>query len=81
MIKKSLQEEDITFVNIYAFNIGIPKHRKSSNRGKGKSWQEYNNRRRLQHPLTPKDRSFRQKINKFEILNDNNRTAGHNWYL
>lgn len=45
MIKKSLQEEDITFVNIYAFNIGIPKHRKSSNRRKGKSWQEYNNRR------------------------------------
>ena len=26
MIKKSLQEEDITLVNIYAFNIGIPKH-------------------------------------------------------
>lgn len=26
MIKKSLQEEDITLVNIFAFNIGIPKH-------------------------------------------------------
>ena len=26
MIKRSMQEEDITLVNIYAFNIGPPKY-------------------------------------------------------
>ena len=28
MIKGSIQEEDITIVNIYAPNIGVPKYRK-----------------------------------------------------
>ena len=28
MIKRSIQQEDITFVNIYALNIGAPKYTK-----------------------------------------------------
>ena len=73
MIKGSIQEEDITIINIYAPNIGAPQCvRQMLTSMKG----EINNNtiivRDFNTPLTPTDRSTKQKINKeTETLNDN----------
>ena len=58
MIKGSIQEEDITIINIYAPNIGAPQYvRQMLTRMKG----EINNNtiivRDFNTPLTPMDRS------------------------
>ena len=72
MIKGSIQEEDITIVNIYAPNIGAPQYlRQMLTAIKG----EINSNTIIvgdfNTPLTPMDRSFRQKINKeTQALND-----------
>ena len=72
MIKGSIQEEDIAIVNIYAPNIGAPQYvRQILTSIKG----EINNSTIIvgdfNTPLTPMDRSTRQKINKeTQILND-----------
>lgn len=47
MIKGSIQQEVITFVNIYALNIGTPKYIKQILRRKGRNRQKYNNIREL----------------------------------
>ena len=65
MIKGSIQEEDVTTVNIYAPNIGAPQYRRQMLTGiKG----EINSNTIIvldfNTPLTPMDRSSRQKINK-----------------
>ena len=65
MIKGSIQEEDIKIINIYAHNIGALKYvRQMLTRMKG----EINNNtiivRDFNTPLTPMDRSIKQKINK-----------------
>ena len=72
MIKGLIQEEDITIINIYAPNIGPPQY----------VWQmlrsmrgENNNNTIIvgdcNTPLTPMDRSTKQKINKeTQTLND-----------
>ena len=65
MIKGSIQEEDITIVNIYAPNIGALQYvRQVLTSMKG----EVNNNtiivRDFNIPLTPMDRSTKQKINK-----------------
>ena len=72
MIKGSIQEEDITIINIYAPNIGAPQY----------IWQmltaikgEINSNTIIMGdfntPLTPMDRSSKQKINKeTQALND-----------
>ena len=65
MIKGSIQEEDITIVNIYAPNIGVLKYvRQMLTSMKG----EINNNTIIvgdfNTPFTPKDRSTKQKINK-----------------
>ena len=65
MIKGPIQEEDITIINIYAPNIGTPQYvRKMLTSMKG----EINNYTILvgdfNTPLTPMDRSTKQKINK-----------------
>ena len=39
MIKGSVQEEDITIVNIYAHNIGEPQHIRQTLTYKGRNWQ------------------------------------------
>ena len=64
-IKGSIQEEDITIVNIYAPNIGAPQYIRQTLtdiKGEGDSNTvivgDFNN------PLTPMDRSSKQKINK-----------------
>ena len=65
MIKGSIQEEDITIINIYAPNIGVPQYvRQTLTSMKG----EINNNAIIvgdfNTPLTPMDRSTKQNINK-----------------
>ena len=72
MIKGSIQEEDITIINIYAPNIGAPQCVRQMLTGmKG----EINNNTIIvgdfNTPLTPMDRSTKQKTNKeTQTLND-----------
>ena len=72
MIKGSLQEKDITIINIYAPNIGALQYvRQMLTRMK----EEINSNtivvREFNTPLTPMDRSTKQKINKeTQTLND-----------
>ena len=61
MIKGSIQEKDITIINIYAPNIGAPQYVMSMK-------EEINNNTIIvgdfNTPLTTMDRSTKQKINK-----------------
>ena len=72
MIKGSIQEEDITIMNIYAPNTGAPQYvRQMLTRMKG----DINNNTIIvgdfNTPVTPMDRSTKQKINKeTQTLND-----------
>ena len=71
MIKGSIQEEDITIINIYAPNIGAPQYvRQMLTTMKG----EINNNTivgNFNTPLTPMDGSTKQKSNKeTQTLND-----------
>ena len=70
MIKGSIQEEDITIIKIYAPNIGAPQYVRQmlvSMKGEINTIivGDFNT------PLTPMDRSTKQKINKeTQTLND-----------
>ena len=72
MIKGSIQEEDTTVINIYAYNTGAPQYvrqRLTSIKG------EINNNTIIvgdfNTPLPPMDRPTKQKINKeTQTLND-----------
>ena len=72
MIKGSIQEEDITIINIYTPNIGAPRYKqpiltdiKGEIDGNTIKVGDFNT------PLISMDRPSRQKINKRkEILND-----------
>ena len=72
MIKGSIQEEDITIINLYACNIGAPQYvRQMLTSMKG----EINSNTIIvgdfNTPLTPMDRSTKQKISKeTQTLND-----------
>ena len=72
MIKGSIQEEDTTTVNIYAPNIGAPQYvRQMLTTIKGEINSNIIIVGDSNTPLTPMDRSSRQKINKeTEALND-----------
>ena len=72
MIKESIQEEDITIVNIYAPNIGASKYvRQTLTDIKGQIDSNTIIIGGFNTPLTPKDRSSKQKINKeTQALND-----------
>ena len=64
-IKGSTQEEDITTVNVYAPNIGAPQYTRQTLTGiRG----EINNNIMIlgdfNHPLSPMDRSSKQRLNK-----------------
>ena len=65
MIKGSIQEEDITIINIYAPNIRAPQHVRQM---LASMKEEINNNTitvgDFNTPLTPMDRSTKQKINK-----------------
>ena len=72
MIKRSIREEDITIINIYAPNIGAPHYVRqmlSSMKGEIKSNAVIVGN--FNTPLTPMGRSTKQKINEeTQILND-----------
>ena len=72
MIKGSIQEEDITIINIYAPNIGAPQYERQMLTSMKR---EINNNTIIvgdfNTPLTSMDRSTKQKINKeMQTLND-----------
>ena len=65
MIKGSIQEEDITIVNIYAPNIEAPQYiRQTLTEIKGEIHSNTLIVGDFNTPLTPMDRSSKQKINK-----------------
>ena len=72
MIKRSIQEEDITIINIYAPNIGALQHvRQMLASMKGEINDNPIIVRHFNTPLTPMDRSTKQKISKeTQTLND-----------
>ena len=72
MIKGSIQEEDITVVNIYAPNIGTPQYiRQMLTSIKGEIDSNTIIVGDFNIPLIPTDRSSRQKVNKeTQALND-----------
>ena len=72
MIKGSNQEEDVTIVNIYAPNIGAPQYlRQALTDIKGEIDSNTILIGDFNTPLTPMDRSSKQKINKeTQVLND-----------
>src|SRR5574337_415268 len=72
MIKGSIQEEDITIVNIYASNIGAPQYiRQTLTDIKGEIDSNTIIVGDFNTPLTPMDRSSKQKMNKeTQSLND-----------
>ena len=64
VIKGSTQEEDMTVVNIYAPNIGAPQYiRQTLTHIKGEIDSNTVIVRDFNIPLTPMDRSSKQKIN------------------
>ena len=72
MIKGSIQEEDITIINIYAPNIGAPQYvRQMLTSMKGEINSNTIMVEDFNTPLTPMDRSTKQKIIKeTQTLND-----------
>ena len=72
MINVSIQEEDIAIVNIYASNIGAPQYiRQTITDIKGETDSNTVIVGDFNTPLTPMDRSSKQKINKeTQTLND-----------
>ena len=65
MIKGSIQEEDITIVNIYAPNIGVPQYiRQMLTTIKGEINSNTIIVGEFNTPLTPMDRSSKPNINK-----------------
>ena len=71
MIKGSIQEEDIPIVNIYASNIGAPQYKwETLTDIKGEIDSNTIIVGEFNTPLTPMDRSSKQKINKeTQVLN------------
>ena len=72
MIKGSIQEEDITIVNIYAPNIGAPQYRRQTLTDiKGEIDSNTIIVGDFNTPLIPMDKSSKQKVNKeSQVLND-----------
>ena len=72
MIKGSIQEEDLTILNIYAPNIGAPQHiRQMLTAIKGEIDSNTIRVGNLNTPLSPMDRSSKMKINKeTQVFND-----------
>ena len=72
MIKGSIHKEDITIVNIYTPNIGAPQYiRQTQTDIKGEIDSNTIKIGDFNTPLTPMDRSSKQKINKeIQVLND-----------
>ena len=63
IMKGSIQEEDVTTINIYASNIGTSQYvRQMPARMKGKINNKTIIVRDFNNPLTPMDRSTKQKL-------------------
>ena len=79
MIKGSIQEEDITVVNTYAPNIGTPQYiRQTLTDIKEETDSSTKIAGDFNTPLTPMDRSSKQKINKeTQVLNDIRQDGSH----
>ena len=71
MIKRSIQEEDIIIINVYAPNIGAPQYIRQMLTMKGEIDSNTIIVGDFNTPPTPMDRSPKQKINKeTQALND-----------
>ena len=71
MIKGSIQEEDITIVNIYASNIGTPQYIRQTLTDIKRETDSKTIIVDFNTPLIPMDRSSKQKTNKeTQVLND-----------
>ena len=71
MIKGLIQKEDITIVNIYVLNIGAPQYIRQTLTDKKEVGGNTIIVGDFDTPLTPMDRSSKQKINKeTQVLND-----------
>ena len=71
MIKESIQEEDTTIVNVCAPNIGAPQYIRQTLTDKKEVDSNTIIVGDFDTPLTPMDRSSKQKINKeTQVLND-----------
>ena len=71
MSKRSTQEEDITIVNIYAPNIVAPQYvRQTLTDINGETDSNTIIVGDLNTPLTPMDRSLKQKIKQTQVLNN-----------
>ena len=71
MIKGSIQEEDITIVNIYAPNIGAPQYiRQTLTNIQGEIDSSTIIVGDFNTPLTPMDRSSKQINKETQVLND-----------
>ena len=72
MIKGSIQEADITIVNVYAPNTGAPQYiRRILTNIKGETDSNTIIAGNFNTPLTTMDRSSKQKVNKeTQLLND-----------
>ena len=82
MIKGSIQEEDITIINVYAPNTGALQYiKKTLTTTKGKIDSNTIIVRDLNTPLTPMDRSFKQNINKETQALSDTRVDRSNCYL
>ena len=69
MIKGSIQQEDITIINIYASNIGAPQYiRQTLTDIKGEIDSNTITVGDFNTPLTPMGRSSKQKISKETCL-------------
>ena len=86
MIKGSIQEEDITIINIYEPNIGAPQYvRRMLTKKNGEINSNTIIVGDINTPLTPMDRSTKQKISKetqksFLKTNPNSKVNG-NWII
>ena len=83
MINGSIQEEDITIVNIYAPNIGAPQYiRQMLTATEGEIDSNTIIVGDFNTPLSPMDRSSKMKINKeTQSFKWHIRQDGINWYL
>ena len=71
MIKGSIQEKDVTIINIYAPNIGAPQYiRQTLTNIKGEIGSNTIIVGNFNTPLTPMDRLSKQKIKETQVLND-----------
>ena len=64
MIKGSIQEQDITIVNIYEHNIRAPQYNTNANSHKRGNRQQHIRVGDFNTPLSPMDRSSKMNINK-----------------